>query len=294
LAKWLIVSALPSVCGTCPYSVRYKQFYKNRNIVLKRNIQNIILINFLILLPFLHVAGQNDIEDSICNCIYKSFDSIGVNFKSLLFDYEKYLIETNQIPDSSGESYLNLYEAVIKEGCFPIESDYYIKSFTHENYVLFARCFYSPITTPELQESDSKIKILFEKFSKIHVSGNEDPKMIAEIILNTLNESDFEKEIYRIYALHTIYHTTTSLEKIRKVISIEIFKNEQVFLNGQLIETDRIAEKIYSIIKNYSDFDKENYLVSLEVDGQVTMRVVTEVKTQLREANALRINYKLK
>jgi len=260
-----------------------------------------ILILFFLTI-FISCSAQTDkqdkFENQICDCVDSSYDSIGVDFKQELLDFEKHLIETDQLENSDGESYYKIFKTIVAKGDIPIKTDYSIDKFTPDNFVIYAKCFYSQFDNPKLEDSDSKLKDLYRDFKRLSGSGNINPKSAAEVIINVLDADDFEKELYKFYALNTFYYTAstngfTSFNDT-EVIEIDITENQDVFLNGIKVDIDSISNKIIEITSEYSDEEKEKYRINLTVDKDVKMGVVTDVKLQLREANALRINYKAK
>ena len=241
---------------------------------------------------------QDKFENQICDCVDSSYDSIGVNFKQELNGFEKYLIESDQLENSNGESYYKIFKTIVANGDIPIKTDYSIDKFTPENFGLYAKCFYSQFDNTKLEASDSKLKDLYHDFKRLSGSGNINPKSAAEVIVNVLDADDFDKELYKFYALHTFYYTASvngfSSFNDTKTIEIDITEKQEVFLEGVQVEIDSIANLIAKLTSNFTEEELENYRISLTVDKNVKMGVVTDVKIQLRKANALRINYRAK
>lgn len=260
----------------------------------------ILILTFLTILISCSVQTdkQDNFENQICDCVDSSYFSIGVDFKKELLDFEKHLIESDQLENSDGESYFKIFKTIVEKGDIPITTDYSIDKFTPDNFVIYAKCFYSQLDNPKLEDSDSKLKDLYYNFSRLTGSGNINPKSAAEVIINTLVADDFEKELYKFYALHTFYYTssTNGLTSFNdpKMIEIVITENQDVFLNGIQVEIDSIAKKITKITSEYSNEERENYRINLTVDKDVKMGIATDVKLQLRQTNAMRINYRAK
>jgi len=92
------------------------------------------------------------------------------------------------------------------------------------------------------------------------------------------------------------------LEKKALVSSINIGKPNQNYikklgpepriqLNDQFAETSEISEFVESEKQRRNDVDRTMITWSLKVDENVKMGVVTDVKQELRKANAFKVNY---
>ncbi len=66
---------------------------------------------------------------------------------------------------------------------------------------------------------------------------------------------------------------------------------DRIQLNDKFAEASEVQEYIYSERENMSEVDQPFMTVSLKVDAQTKMGIVTEVKQALRKAYALKINY---
>jgi biopolymer transport protein ExbD len=68
----------------------------------------------------------------------------------------------------------------------------------------------------------------------------------------------------------------------------------RIQLNDAFAPKEKIAEYIISEREPLSENDRKLMTVSLKVDGNVKMGIVTDVKQELRKASALKINYSAK
>jgi len=72
----------------------------------------------------------------------------------------------------------------------------------------------------------------------------------------------------------------------------EVFGTEpRIQLNDQFATVDNIQEFVYSEIEKVLECDRPFVTTSLKVDEEVNMGLVSDIKQELREANALKINY---
>ena len=67
--------------------------------------------------------------------------------------------------------------------------------------------------------------------------------------------------------------------------------NSQIQLNDKFARVEEIAPYIVAERDRMSPTDLTNMTVSIKADRRTPMGVITDVKQQLRRANALRINY---
>ncbi|MFW5886244.1 MAG: ExbD/TolR family protein [Bacteroidota bacterium] len=68
----------------------------------------------------------------------------------------------------------------------------------------------------------------------------------------------------------------------------------RIQLNDQFKDVNDIRDFIFSERQNLGEADQAKMTVSLKIDNNVQMGVVTDVKISLREAGALKINYAAK
>ncbi|MDD6907090.1 ExbD/TolR family protein [Phocaeicola faecicola] len=66
---------------------------------------------------------------------------------------------------------------------------------------------------------------------------------------------------------------------------------DRIQLNDKFAESSEVQDYIYQERENMKESDKPFMTVSLKVDAQTKMGIVTEVKQALRQAYALKINY---
>ena len=151
---------------------------------------------------------QDDFETEICQCVYSKYDSIGIDLKDELLKYEQHLIDNKFLTDKTGQSYIKIFKTIANQNDNPITTDYSIDNLTPQTFILFSKCFYSKKDDPKLSTSNSKIKKLYIVYDSIATLGNINPSIVATALLTVLDANDFEKEFYRIYALHTFYFTS--------------------------------------------------------------------------------------
>ena len=84
-------------------------------------------------------------------------------------------------------------------------------------------------------------------------------------------------------------HKIEKLPGKRNVTYIWIDKDGRISIDDKLVEVGAVQKIIYDKL-----VDNPRIIVSLKVDKDADMGIVTDVQQQLRKANALRINYSAK
>ena len=177
---------------------------------MKKNILSIVVILLIGNVSFPQSLISDKFESEISDCFYKKYDSLGIDLKSELLLFEKYLIGTNQLKDNSGESYIEIFKEVVKINNIPLLIDLNkcgIKKNTPKNFHLFSECFRSKMNDENLKNSESKLKGIYNVIKQSPKNTENVLSNFAKGILNVLDKNDFEKEFYRIWALNTFYFT---------------------------------------------------------------------------------------
>ncbi|WP_299677050.1 hypothetical protein [uncultured Tenacibaculum sp.] len=178
---------------------------------MKNKILSTLIIFLFNYLSFSQSLNSDQFESEISNCYYQKYNAIVIDLKHELLQFEKYLIKTGQLKDSSGESYIEIFKKIVKLNNVPFLIDlnkYDIKNNTPENYPLFTKCFHSKINDKNLKNSGSKLNDIFSVMKKVSKNPENSLSEFAKGILTVLNAEDFEKEFFKIWALNTFYFTS--------------------------------------------------------------------------------------
>lgn len=255
-----------------------------------------ILLTTLCCLVVLSCSTQkHDIfEEKICDCVDKSYDSININFDNEMLKFEEYLINTKQLESSDGKSYYKIFNKIALTGEVPFKRDFDLKISKRENIVLYSKCFYSQINNPEIKNANSKIKALYDGYSELTFSNDINPSSIAKVIIRVLDPSDFNKEIYKFFALNTFNQMSlfnSYLEKkTQKEIELVVTDNHEIIINGEFVEIDSIENKIRNLLSTYTIDEKKNYIVNLFVENNVKIGIVKQIKNELDKVSPKKIN----
>ena len=261
-----------------------------------KNITITLIVCLFVPQCFSQERSMDSFEQSICECIEQQFDSIGIDFNAELLKFEEYLIEKGELKDSSGKSYYKIFQETAKNGSVPIYADYPIEGLTIENFALYSKCFHGQKNNEQLLESDSKLNALYRAFTHLAKKGNFYASSVAEEITKVLKPKDFEKEIYRFYALHTFYYTAnnnipTHKKRIRYFASIYINSNHEVYLNDSLTPIDSIAVEINHLRNLNSITELDTVNIRLFAEPEVNISVLSDVKNELKKVRPQKLYY---
>ena len=79
---------------------------------------------------------------------------------------------------------------------------------------------------------------------------------------------------------------------IGEPVNKKVFGNlPRIQLNDAFAEPSQISDFIASKRELIDEYKREKMIISLKIDKHVKMGIVTDVKQELRKANALKINY---
>lgn len=169
----------------------------------------------LTLIIYFSSRGQTkdtEIESILLDCLVKSYRKQQVNINQELDELEKYLITSNSIKSSAGQSYFDFYQEIAELNDIRATLNYD----RFENiYKLTPNEFYSIDCLEKLKSLDSST-IADSKYSQMTIAiqnaaQNElSPSSIAKAITSVLTPLDFDKQYYRAVALLTIAYTANS------------------------------------------------------------------------------------
>lgn len=144
-------------------------------------------------------------EDEMTQCVKDEFNSIGFDIENEFSSYEKYLIETNVLKDSSGKSYINFYKKIIKENDLLFACEYKMDTTIINNYKLLKKCYQSHKRDKSVEYKNSKAHKLQSAMDSLMSLENETASSIAKIVISILDSSDFEIKFYKIFMLQSAY-----------------------------------------------------------------------------------------
>lgn len=91
-----------------------------------------------------------------------------------------------------------------------------------------------------------------------------------------------------------INEETVNLREVKIIkteIAIKVNQDQEILINGEVIALKDINQKITTIISQ-GTIKKENYIVNFDIPEHSNMKIVTDIKQQLREVGVLNVKYK--
>ncbi|WP_417800603.1 ExbD/TolR family protein [Tenacibaculum sp.] len=233
------------------------------------------------------------VEDKLMNCIYQNYEDNGTKFKKALTGFEQLLINEKILKDSSGKSYVAIFEKIIEENDFNYNPS---KSFLDKIIDIgmpqlesFIKC------QSELKESKFiKSNELQKVFDSLKKSDNFSPSTVAKGILTVLNSEDFELDYYKMsvfFLFDTISYVNDDglIRKLpetqendteydlSKAINIYIDGNNQIFANKKKVDIDEL--KI--VIKEYEEKNKSESIISLKAERETMYKTYIDVQNAI-------------
>src|SRR5690554_3590067 len=166
---------------------------------MKTNLLLLILSSFL----FTSCDKEKRIEELIMECSYDAFEDNGVYFKKVISDYEALLIKDKFLADNSAKSYIQAIQNIANEKEFEKTPNKFhfqnLQEFDNINLEKLKSC--ADLLTDSTQYDVAKIFVYKNAINEVFSNtGNVQPALLAENMLEILTEKDFELDYYKINA----------------------------------------------------------------------------------------------
>lgn len=178
----------------------------------------IICTWFVLFIGHSSLSQEMDLLDSaILKCLQDKSRTSESDIIGELNKFEKYLISQGTLLDSTGESYLNVYQTIVRKGDFTHYNDYNKKTTLDSmSRGEFGTCYYQFNGTLLFENSNSKYKELTHKMELLGVKGNmaypdEPLRSIGQVYVDVLTAKDFENPIFKYSTLYFLYNTAFDL-----------------------------------------------------------------------------------
>lgn len=240
----------------------------------------------------------------VLKCVDEKFEPYKINITQTLQDYEKYLIKTKILKDTSVESYLTVINHLINNQ--NQSNSYYNYPTTFPKDTMIVNSYITKIK--ECSESFGRNlnqkqaeynKSIFNKYRQPIESFIETiPFYNKNIDNNSLNIDSiyFQTRYFKNGILSLIYNDEYYEGEKRKrealtKFTIIITKDEHVVINNIEIMPSKLSEYINIEKEKFTAYEKENYIVKLMVESKTRMSIVKSVRDELRKTNSLKIYY---
>lgn len=285
------------------------------------------------LIFFLSGCTQTDydykLENIILDCFYQHHEDNNINVKSTIDKIESVLIKHEILKDKTGESYIRVIEQIRNNNDIEIDNPNLITDINSIGYIpssVFCRdsSYASMIDSADL--ANSKLKYVIGIFDSIQVKGDISPSKIAEEILEVFNAQDFENDYYRTIGLIMFSNMIKINDCVnglgrklppapkKELIEIEeqnifvilVNKENQIIVDGDLIEIDALKEMVKKFLLETSDkttidlplIGKQKAskgVISIQNDRGTSYEVYVAVQNEIIKAyNEIRNSYSQK
>lgn len=173
--------------------------------------QTIFLI-FIVTYSFGQYIDDNQYQEKIVKCASDSIKKMNFNLTDFYDTYETSLVQNLQLQDKTGDSYMKAFynalanEKLKKYEVVIINDIEYDTMFSHVLEAI-GTCLISMKDNISLRNSESKLDKFFDNIEKFSNSESENFTTIKMVnfVTTFFKSSDFEKPLYRIYALNIFY-----------------------------------------------------------------------------------------
>ena len=241
--------------------------------------------------------GQTErIEIKLMNCIYENYEDQGIEFKKILSDFEKLLIDEKILKDGTGKSYKAIFEKIIIDDDFDYNPS---RSFLNQIIDIgmpqnesFRNC--QSKLREKSENKSSKGTELQTVLDSIKNSGNLTPSIVANGILSVLNEKDFELDFYKMsvfFLFNTISYTNDdgisrklpyfkedeTEYDLSKAINIYIDGNNQIFANKEKVNIEELKVQI----REYEFKNKSESIIIFKAERETMYKTYVDVQNTI-------------
>jgi hypothetical protein len=163
----------------------------------------ILYICFLVLFSTSCKERSFKLDDIILQCYDSKYQKEGYDIKTIIEDYEKYLVKEGILKNDSGKSYWEVWQKIATDKEFRIKSSTFRENdpwhkVDKETRVAVFECEYEMIELA--REKDSKWRKLLSNFESPEIKEN--PDQVYQSIVETMSEEDFNSYYFRLKMFH--------------------------------------------------------------------------------------------
>jgi|GEM_PF-5124775 len=169
---------------------------------------------FIVFKSFGQYIDDNQYQESILKCATDSLKIKGIDLPNFYNKYETSLVQSSQLEDRSGDSYMKtFYNALtdekLKKYDVVIINDIDLDSIFPSVLEGIGNCLASMKDDITLRKSESKLDKFFDEIEKLADDSAEETNFtvvnMVKFVTKFFKSNDFEKPLYRIYALNIFY-----------------------------------------------------------------------------------------
>lgn len=255
----------------------------------------------LLFLLLLYLSSCNPkkerIENELMECVYSSYQDGGVQLKRMITDFEKHLVEEGFLKDTSGKSYLEIFQKIANN-----------ENLTYTPKQSFVQEWQKVGKPPAQQVIACQLELLLSaqttKEQEINAltdsllqTKNVSASAMAKVFLSVLEEEDFELDYYkfRFLSVFNMLPAKTGIglptqpeidpQALEGALAVYLNENSEVIIDEKTITIEELRERV-------RDFEMKNMsesVIWLNSSGKAKYSAYIAVQTAIVEAiNSLR------
>ena len=178
-----------------------------------------------------------------------------------LNNLEDYFLTNGLLNDKSGNSYRAVYKQIVQENDLIFEIDTTFKLLDNLDFQVYTSCFYKVLTPEQLTQLSPRHLEATQRISG-NYDGNVTPSLVAQRILDSLTDDDFELEYFRVSALLTFYRVSSPTPTLNlrlpdfgrpdnpniQTIHVILNANNQILIDDKTFTIESAKQVIYDYL----------------------------------------------
>ncbi|MFK7756029.1 MAG: hypothetical protein AB8B53_03770 [Flavobacteriales bacterium] len=263
-------------------------------------VNTVVSILLIILVSSCSAQSSYQDESLVMSCICEKFLDEGVDIKSELKSFEKYLIENEVLKDSTGKAYVKFYQEISSTNSIPLDVHYSIKGIKSSPNNVFTKCLDSLSANPDNLVLNSPLSEFIYSQKKIKNASFVRLDSMVSNLYGFLTPQDFQRDYFRYSSLFSFYNLSNAkgLERLLpgpksfdNTIEIVLNSEDDIRIRGRRFNKSTFADELQKLTEDKSELDLENTQVKIRCLSSVKMSVVSSCKMELRKLNYDQITY---
>jgi biopolymer transport protein ExbD len=230
------------------------------------------------------------------NCVYNSLPDQGAKFKEVLNNAEQRLIDLNFLKSKNGTGYVEIYknmQNMFSNDLKDLGVAKYMAEITSKlNNPETSQCMETLFAAEAFKDSKlSKMLVLIQSVGEL-----KDGESLTNAILEILDPEDFTHDYYKMTTftmLESMNQVNTSgwtqelPERLsedeltdyerKNMLRIEVTEDEKVLMNGVVITTESLSEKVADYLREYETENVISLKGSLKASATLLLNVQSKV-----------------
>ena len=167
-------------------------------------------ISIAVFLPSLCLSQDvQKTENEIWSCVKNNYKNYSIDIEQELIDYQQFLVNKSYLKDTTGASFILIYQNIAKENDNLILINSYDQFKTIGiNQENFSGCYIR--NRERIVESNHPFKKYYEFLDNKLGGNSQQLSQVSKLLLKKMIESDFDSKVFRYYSLYTLLMTSNS------------------------------------------------------------------------------------